>query len=196
MKKKKRCKKIKIIFLLLVALMTLFIILEYLSKRVMMYAVQESITKSSMMITSVINDEVLTLFDISKVYDRDKGYINTQTVNHIMKESNNVLNSERKINIDSVYLPIGLFISEILFSGSNIGVNIKTRPVSAFTTDIVSSIDEYGINNSVLRVDLRVKVNMRIMIPFNEQTFEVVTNVPIVMVILEGNIPNGIIYSK
>ena len=48
----------------------------------------------------------------------------------------------------------------------------------------------------MVTVEIVVKIEVMALIPLNEETFIVESHIPIAMLILEGNVPEGIIYTK
>ena len=52
------------------------------------------------------------------------------------------------------------------------------------------------MNNSVISIYLDVKINVEILFPLNNLTEEVNTKILLTMIIIEGKVPNGIIYSN
>lgn len=58
------------------------------------------------------------------------------------------------------------------------------------TSDIQTKVSNYGINNVFLEVIVYVEVSMQVLLPFASKTVQANTNIPIVMKIIEGNVPN------
>lgn len=189
--------KVKVIFILILLIIGIRFVTGYFSERVKLYVKETSINNASKNIVKALNEDVLNTLEIDNIYDETKGYINTKNINNILKEVNSYLS----ININDytnnrIKIPIGLILSEVLFSKSQVGLSIYTKPISSFTTDIVSSVEDYGLNNSLIKVELVVKINIVALIPLNNEVYDVITHVPLVYIIREGKIPNGLIYTK
>ena len=54
---------------------------------------------------------------------------------------------------------------------------------------IDSNVKEYGINNAMIEVKIKVSVTMIINMPFVSKEVNVNTEVPIIMKIIQGTIP-------
>lgn len=189
-------KKIKIFFWLIVIIIVISLLNLFLSERVKLYVKQSAITNASSNIASSINNN-LNYIDLNDIFNDANGYINTTKINNILVEINKDLeNNLGKYVNDKVNIPLGIIFSETLFSNSKINIKIKIKPVSSFTTDVVSEVVEYGINNSLIKINLVVKVKIMALIPFNSEEIDVTTNVPLAYYIREGNVPDGIIYTK
>lgn len=197
MKRKKRKLKIKFIMCLIIIGISVFFVSGYFSDRVKLYVKQTAINNASIKIAQAINENVLSQMELENIFEKEKGYINTSSVNKILKEVNeNISNNLNDYAYNRIKIPLGLIFSEVLFSDSKIGLTIKTKPISSFVTDVVSKVEEYGINNSMVTVEIVVKIEVMALIPLNEETFIVESHIPIAMLILEGNVPEGIIYTK
>lgn len=197
MKRKKRKLKIKFIICLIIIGISVFFVSGYFSDRVKLYVKQTATNNASIKIAQAINENVLSQMELENIFEKEKGYINTSSVNKILKEVNeNISNNLNDYAYNRIKIPLGLIFSEVLFSDSKIGLTIKTKPISSFVTDVVSKVEEYGINNSMVTVEIVVKIEVMALIPLNEETFIVESHIPIAMLILEGGIPEGIIYTK
>lgn len=197
MKRKKRKLKIKFIMCLIIIGISVFFVSGYFSDRVKLYVRQTATNNASIKIAQAINENVLSQMELENIFEKEKGYINTSSVNKILKEVNeNISNNLNDYAYNRIKIPLGLIFSEVLFSDSKIGLTIKTKPISSFVTDVVSKVEEYGINNSMVTVEIVVKIEVMALIPLNEETFIVESHIPIAMLILEGNVPEGIIYTK
>ena len=197
MKRKKRKLKIKFIMCLIIIGISVFFVSGYFSDRVKLYVKQTATNNASIKIAQAINENVLSQMELENIFEKEKGYINTSSVNKILKEVNeNISNNLNDYAYNRIKIPLGLIFSEVLFSDSKIGLTIKTNPISSFVTDVVSKVEEYGINNSMVTVEIVVKIEVMALIPLNEETFIVESHIPIAMLILEGNVPEGIIYTK
>ena len=197
MKRKKRKLKMKFIMFLIVVGISVFFVSGYFSDRVKLYVKQTATNNASIKIAEAINENVLSQMKLENIFEKEKGYINTSSVNKILKEVNeNISNNLNDYTYNKIKIPLGLIFSEVLFSDSKLGLTIKTKPISSFVTDVVSKVEEYGINNSMITVEIVVKIEIMALIPLNEDTFIVESHIPIAMLILEGGIPEGIIYAK
>ena len=197
MKRKKRKLKIKFIMCLIIIGISVFFVSGYFSDRVNLYVNKTATNNASIKIAQAINENVLSQMELENIFEKEKGYINTSSVNKILKEVNeNISNNLNDYAYNRIKIPLGLIFSEVLFSDSKIGLTIKTKPISSFVTDVVSKVEEYGINNSMVTVEIVVKIEVMALIPLNEETFIVESHIPIAMLILEGNVPEGIIYTK
>lgn len=198
--KKKKTRKLRYIVLLLFTIIMFSFMKfakEYYSERVRVYIEEKAITNASLTITSILNDEIISLIDNNNIITKENKAINTVMFNNILKKANVILGEKiEEFAMDKVFIPYSIIFSELIFNDSKYGFNVKIRPVSSFETDIITEVQEYGINNSILSVYLKVTVNVEIMVPLNKKTTKVESSIPLAMLVLSGEIPNGIIYSN
>jgi len=72
--------------------------------------------------------------------------------------------------------------------GPKIPVRISfTRNVeTGFSTEVV----EYGINNALLKLNVNIKVNVRVILPFVSDDIDITFTIPIAMKVIQGKIPS------
>lgn len=201
-----KLKKIKIFCQLLLFVGTVLIVISfisgYFSQRVAIYIKQKATLLSSSYIEEAIREEVIPTIDVEQLImtktigDKvDSVYINTNQVNSIIANvnsslQNNIYNDDGLDALTNLTLPLGIIFSETLFTNLGPEISIDILPVGSFKSDIVTNIQEYGINNSLLTIDIVVKINFETIVPLNKQGIEVVTNIPIVVQLIQGSIPN------
>lgn len=192
---------IKLLTFILVILIIINFVSGYFSERVNLYIKQKATTEASLIIAKSINDEVLPSIDLNNLINTVKSdnekidsiYINTYQVNNILAKTTTAI-SEQINNLDNkeltnLELPLGIIISDVLFYDMGPNINIKIYPVGSVKCDVKSVIEEYGINNSIFRLEIEVKVNFAVVVPLQKDEIEVKTSIPIVVQIIQGEVP-------
>lgn len=87
------------------------------------------------------------------------------------------------------YITFGNITGNILTNNLGPKIPIKFSMSSDVVSNIESNIKEYGINNAMLEVNIISTVTMTINMPFVSKTIEVNNSIPIIMKIIQGNIP-------
>ncbi len=72
---------------------------------------------------------------------------------------------------------------KIKYSG-NVGLDVKTR------------VKEYGINNALIEIYIYVEVTQRTILPFTSEDIKLTSEIPVVMKVIKGSIPNYISGTK
>ncbi len=87
-------------------------------------------------------------------------------------------------------IPSGVIFKNSLLSNLGPKIPVRINLVGDVTSDIQTKVSNYGINNVFLEVIVYVEVSMQVLIPFASKTVQANTNIPIVMKIIEGSVPN------
>ncbi len=89
-----------------------------------------------------------------------------------------------------VEIPFGISFNNNFFNnlGPKIPVRISfTRNIETnFRTDVV----EYGINNALLKLNIDVKINVRVILPIISDNIDVMFSIPVAMKVIQGQIPS------
>lgn len=192
---------IKLFLFLFIIAFTISFISGYFSKRVKLYIKQKATLISSQMIANAIDEEVLPSIDLNNlvntVYNENQNidsiYINTYQINDILSKTTasiaSHLESLENKEITNLTLPLGIIISDVLFYDIGPNIKIKIYPIGAVKSDVISVIEEYGINNSVFKLQIEVKVSFAVVIPLQKEEVNVTTAIPIVVQIIQGEVP-------
>lgn len=153
-------------------------------------------------VTSDKDDEIKTIdFNTAKINE----YL-TKTTKHIQKdmdniEKGNVYEIENIDNLTKNYRKedlekgIVFYVSSGLFTGNPLLANLGPKiPVKiSLTGDIISyissEVEDYGINNSVIKVYINIEVTEDIILPYKNQNITMNAKVPIAIKMITGKIP-------
>ncbi|MFD1737738.1 sporulation protein YunB [Bacillus salitolerans] len=86
-------------------------------------------------------------------------------------------------------IPLGQATNNALLGNLGPKVPIRFMPIGEVSSDIVTSTEEFGINNAWLEVAVKIKVNVQIIVPFATKQKTVTTEIPIGMAVLPGQVP-------
>lgn len=194
-------------YIFIILFITTFIS-NYFSDRVKTYIKQKATLESSMIIASAIEREVLSNIDLDNLIitvkseneNIDSIYINTYQVNNILalttSSITSQLNNLENQDLEQLTLPLGIILSDVLFYDLGPEIKIKLYPVGAVKCDVKSVIEEYGINNSIFRLEIDVSVSFAVVVPLQREEIEVNTAIPVVVQIIQGEVPRFYFSSK
>lgn len=192
-------KKVKIIFTLIIIsvifLLAFSFIDGYFSSRVDMYIKQKTILYTTNMLEDTIKEKVIPNVESSKIVDvvDNNVIINTKEVNNILYLVNLSLTEDieyiKENGLKELSLPLGIIFSETLFNDSNPNIKINITSIGSVKTDVISTVEEYGINNSLFKVEIVATISLATLIPFNKQEVEVITKIPIYISTFQGEVP-------
>ncbi len=197
----KRIKQIIVVMIIICMLIFVFIgFVKIARDRVVAYTKQKAINQAMKSISEIIDDKFINSLELNNIINdnnENKTFINTTEINKIIKLANNILSeSINEANVEKLFIPIGVLVNETLYNESGLGFYVKSKPISSYTADISVEVNDYGINNSMISIYLIIKVNVEILFPLNEESEFIESKIPLTMVIVEGDVPEGIIYSN
>ena len=93
-------------------------------------------------------------------------------------------------------LPSGLFLRDNVMSNIGPKVPVKIDMRGSITTNIDTKLTNYGINNALVEISINISLEEQILLPFTVKTITANNSIPVVLKIIEGNVPkyysNGI----
>ena len=107
----------------------------------------------------------------------------------ITKEDSQI---ENELNLKKgilVEVPLGASSNNPLLSNLGAKIPIKMHYLGDINSTINTKITEYGINNALMEITANVKLNAKIMLPFLTDKITLKTSVPIVIKMIQGQIP-------
>ena len=72
-----------------------------------------------------------------------------------------------------------------------IRVPVYVVPIEILSTDFKSVLTESGINQTLYKLCVDVKISVKLLLPVGSETFEVKTTVPLVQTVIVGDIPDS-----
>ena len=87
-------------------------------------------------------------------------------------------------------IPSGIVFRNSLISNLGPKIPVKINLNGDVITDINTEVMSYGINNALIKVSVNVKVYMQVIIPFKTKEIVVEANIPVIMKLVEGNVPS------
>ena len=55
---------------------------------------------------------------------------------------------------------------------------------------MTTEVDSYGINNAIFKVNIQSTVTLKVVLPFTSSNIDLVANIPIIIKIIEGDVPS------
>lgn len=184
---------------------------------IMNYAEKQAKKIAVLVIGNAIDDELGEKFKSDNLFvtnEQETNY-NTYEINTILKEiSINVkeyliklekgelgdigLSDNENINVNQEKLKNGIIYqvpSGIIFNNgllANLGpkIPVKLSLIGDITTDIVTEVKEYGINNAIIEIGIKIIAEEQVILPFSTKQVSVETIVPISIKIINGKVPS------
>lgn len=87
-------------------------------------------------------------------------------------------------------IPSGVIFDNSLLSNLGPKIPVRINLIGDVETDIKTEITNYGINNVFFKVIAYVEVKMKVLLPFASSSLVASTNIPLVMKIIGGDVPD------
>lgn len=86
-------------------------------------------------------------------------------------------------------IPIGTVTKNSFLSNLGPKIPVKLNLIGSVECGINTKLTHYGINNVYLEVVVNAKVAEQVVLPFTSKTISISTDIPVVMKIIEGKVP-------
>lgn len=212
MKRKIGILLITLLIIIIFSMLVIRVINKNVTPTVMEYSKSEIKRISSIIINKSINDEIIKLIDVDKLFIVDKssgdeiitvtldsGVVNTIT-NAISDacENNLRLIEERRfselkdfnINEQYFYVPSGVAFNNTFFNSLGPLIPIKLKIIGNVTSGLETDVKDYGINNSLITVSIEVKVELMVILPLSTDYVSITNYVPIAVKMIQGKVPD------
>ena len=152
--------------------------------------------KDSLTNTTIMNLDTKKITTLQNVFNKEIsknlklveiGKINSLNIN--LKELSDIDYEEIKNGL-VYYIPAGNLTGSILTNNLGPKIPLKFNMSGDVISQITTDVKEYGINNSLLEVKLKVKASMIITMPFVSEEVNVKTENPLIIKIIQGQTPN------
>lgn len=107
---------------------------------------------------------------------------------NIMQKSDDIFN---EMVIDEVNVPLGALNNNLFLYTMGIDLPVKMIPMSTVNVDFASSFESVGINQSLHKIIMECKVDIKILLPYDEVNFEVCHKLAICETLILGNVPES-----
>ena len=206
---KRRRKRITVkktlLFFILIFLLFIVLAKVYLRSPLIVYAKQKSSYYASMLINDAISKQIVPNIDTNKIINletKSNGYVTSVIVdvyqiNLLISEMTNDIQTtlqeyqnDDNHDLNKLKVPFGAIFDNPLLVGLGPNLHINIRIIGSVHTDIVSTAKPYGINNSLIEVNILTKVRFQVAIPFQKDEIEVETHTPLLIKVIQGSVPH------
>ena len=87
-------------------------------------------------------------------------------------------------------IPIGALTRNPFLARIGPKIKLRYETISAITCSVEKDIQSYGVNHVMVSLKLVIKIKMMVLLPFYNEEFNKDYDYPLVMEIIEGEVPN------
>lgn len=139
------------------------------------------------------NEEIVTITLDSRIVNNITNRISDTCEDNLRKvEEGKFREIKKDFNIgeEYFYIPMGVIFGNSLLSNIGPKIPINFKIMGSVNSEIVTNVQEYGINNSLINISLEIKVELLIILPFNSEIVSVSNTVPIAIKLIQGKVPH------
>ena len=194
-------KFLLLFFIFLIPILLLTMIDNYFSKKSDLYIEKEVTTIiSDILAESIEKNNVLNDTDniLNYKYNTDGKissiYIDSTKTSKIISSMNLTLSKLLRHgtieeSVKDINMPLGMLVSRALFTTLGPDIKIEVLPVSSYQTDIYTNLVDYGINNSLFELYLKVNIKVETIIPLKTSQIDYNTNLLLSSIVIQGEVP-------
>ncbi len=198
-------KKISVILCLILFCLILISGILYFFNTVKPIMIQLATSKAQGIAIEAVNQAVLEIFRQETVDYSDIVMIDKDSEGKIRAvQSNlagmNALKADIALRIQEktaalseaeLEFPLGSLSGQEVFSGMGPRVRVKLMPYGETQTQFESFFEAAGINQTRLTIQLHVKTNLALLMPFSNSACEIEDTIPVLQTIIVGEIPES-----
>lgn len=87
-------------------------------------------------------------------------------------------------------IPTGVIFNNSLLANLGPKFPIRIKIVGDIITNIYTKVTNYGINNAVVEVSIKVDVTTKAILPFSSKLITVSSDIPLTIKLMQGNVPS------
>lgn len=87
-------------------------------------------------------------------------------------------------------IPFGLTTGSSLLANIGPKIPVKMSLLGDVSTSFSTKVEEYGINNALLKLLINITVNTKVILPISTEELTIEASIPIGMKVVQGKIPN------
>lgn len=120
------------------------------------------------------------------LYELETGQLSEEMLKILGKDIN-----ENNIKRGIIYeIPLGSVFNNLFVSNLGVSVPVKYKLIGEVSGQIVSTVKEYGINNSLIEIGVEIIYRSKISVPMISGEEENTITIPLVMKIIQGKVPD------
>ena len=125
------------------------------------------------------------LLNISEVLEQNLKYLEEGEIDKLKIEE---LKSNKKGVIYE--LPSEIIFNNVFLNNLLPKIPVRLNLVGTIFSKLTTDVESYGINNAIFKVNLNVSADIKTVLPFTSKTSSMEASIPIIIKIIEGEVPN------
>lgn len=126
----------------------------------------------------------------SKLVEQNLKYLESGEVDKLNLNNLSSIDKE-KLKKGIIYeLPSGIVLNNTILNNILPKIPIKMNLIGNVFTKITTDLESYGINNALLKVNINVEAEVKILMPFVSSNTKLNVEIPLIIKVIEGSVPS------
>ena len=194
---------------------------KLIEKKMSVYVFEEVDRVTKMIVREVLDEEFLNSLDIKDLYKLDFQEDSFKVIDYDVVKVNKILgivnnNVSKRLNdldcgnVGLIYegtsfvkyskgdkhgialnVPLGVLFSNPVLVSVGPKVPIRVLLSGQVESDLITSIRQYGINNILLEIKVKVVVSEKVVFPFSSKYIDVDFEFPLILELISGKVPEN-----
>lgn len=131
------------------------------------------------------------LYKSSKSVEQNLRYLSSGNVDKLNLDNYVSNYEEKKFKKGVIYeLPSGIIFNNIILNNLFPKIPIKMNLIGSVFSKLSVDLKDYGINNALIKVNINIESEVKILLPFVSYVKKINVDVPVIMKVIEGNVPS------
>ncbi len=209
-----------IILLIILLTISIVYLFKIFNQKLLPQLLNYSQIETKKIVSSIINTTVIEniskntyyddLFKEAKTSDNNIKSIdfNSSKVNKLLSDTTKLIEQNMKLlesgEVDKLGLenksinkkgiiyeiPSGVVFDNVILNNIMPKIPVKINLIGNIFCKLNTNIEDYGINNALIKVNINIEVEIKILLPFASKNVVITSDVPIIMKLVEGSVPN------
>ena len=161
---------------------------------------QQAAEAISAAVAQVLAEEQVTYERLVGVGADENGIRSIQTnaleINLLRGKINSAVERAVSLRRGRLKLPLGALMGSNLFAGAGPNITVPLTMAGSALSDIRSDLSSAGVNQTMHRILMDLKVTLSVILPGGAQAHEIDLTVCLAETVIVGNVPQGLITQK
>lgn len=127
------------------------------------------------------------LFYTNSVLEKNLNYLQTGQIDKLNIGNIGIENNDKGV----IYkLPSGIIFNNIFLNNLLPKIPVKLNLVGTVFSKFSTDVESFGINNAIIKVNIDVSTELKVILPFTSSNIKLSTSVPIIIKVIEGEVPS------
>lgn len=86
-------------------------------------------------------------------------------------------------------IPSGIIFKNIFLNNLFPKIPVRLNLVGTVFSKITTNVESFGINNALIKVNIEISMKLKVVLPFASSNIDIRTSIPIIIKIMEGDVP-------